>query len=198
MERKSSVLNPIKDFLKLESASGILLVIAAIIAMILANSPLAKFYNLLIELPVEVKIGPLHLAKPLLLWINDGLMAIFFFLVRLELKREVLEGALSDSKKIALPAMGAVGGMALPALIYVAINWGDPVAMKGWAIPAATDIAFALGILSPGRPCSNLTQSISGIFSDIRRCWCHFNYRFFLYQQGIRSRFACCPGLYNH
>lgn len=135
-------------FLALESSGGILLMIAAVIALVLANTPLQPYYNLLIDTPVEIRVGPLELAKPLLLWINDGLMAIFFFLVGLELKRELLEGELSDRSKIILPAVGAVGGMALPALIYLIFNAGDPPAMKGWAIPAATDIAFALGILS--------------------------------------------------
>ena len=135
-------------FLQLEASGGILLMIAAVIALILANTPFQPFYALLIDTPVEIRVGPLELAKPLLLWINDGLMAVFFFLVGLELKRELLEGELSERSKIILPAVGAVGGMALPALIYVLINTGDPIAMKGWAIPAATDIAFALGILS--------------------------------------------------
>ncbi len=142
------MINALRDFLKLEAASGIVLVIAAVAAMILANSPLAFVYNLLIELPVEVRVGPLEIAKPLLLWINDGLMAIFFFLVGLELKREVLEGELSEPAQIVMPALGAVGGMAVPAAIYAWINWGNPVEMRGWAIPAATDIAFALGILA--------------------------------------------------
>ncbi len=140
-------MNLLKDFLKLEAASGIILVFAAILAMVIANSPLDKFYGLLLELPVEIRIGPLLIAKPLLLWINDGLMAVFFFLVGLELKREIMEGELSDPSSIVLPAMGALGGMAVPAIIYSWINWGDAIAIKGWAIPAATDIAFALGIL---------------------------------------------------
>lgn len=102
---------------------------------------------MLLNLPVEIRVGPLFIAKPLLLWINDGLMAIFFFLVGLELKRELIEGELSEPANIMLPAIAALGGMAVPAIIYAIINWGDPVAMSGWAIPAATDIAFALGIL---------------------------------------------------
>jgi len=141
------MLTPIKDFLKLESASGILLVIAAVVAMVIANSPLAWLYNLLIEMPVEIRVGALHISKPLLLWINDGLMAVFFLLIGLELKREVMEGELSSIRNVALPALGAVGGMAVPAAIYLLINRGDEAAMSGWAIPAATDIAFALGIL---------------------------------------------------
>jgi len=140
-------MNMLKDFFKLEAASGILLVLTAILAMFIANSPLDYLYASLLDLPVEIRIGPLLIAKPLLLWINDGLMAIFFFLVGLELKREIMEGELSDSSSIFLPAMGALGGMAVPAIIYSWINWGDVIAIKGWAIPAATDIAFALGIL---------------------------------------------------
>lgn len=137
-----------RDFLKLEASSGLLLVAAAVAAMIVANSPLSPLYDSLIELPVEVRIGGLEIAKPLLLWINDGLMAVFFFLVGLELKREVLEGQLSELSQVVLPGLGAIGGMAVPALIYAWINAGDPVALRGWAIPAATDIAFALAILA--------------------------------------------------
>jgi len=123
------------------------LVIAAGLAMIAANSPASGAYDLFIELPVEIRIGPLQIAKPLLLWINDGLMAVFFFLIGLELKREFLEGELSDMRKVVLPAVGAIGGMLVPAGIYAALTWGDSVALQGWAIPAATDIAFALGVL---------------------------------------------------
>lgn len=138
----------VTSFFRLESAGGILLFIAAMFAIILANSPLDTYYQLILSTPVEVRFGALEIAKPLLLWINDGLMAIFFFLVGLELKRELLEGELSDKRNIILPAVGAVGGMLVPALIYVYFNMDDPVAMHGWAIPAATDIAFALGVLS--------------------------------------------------
>ena len=138
----------LKDFFKLESASGIILVAVAILAIIIANTPLNAYYNLFLDTPVEIRIGPLFVGKPLLLWINDGLMAVFFFLVGLELKRELIEGELSDPKNIILPAIAAVGGMAVPAVIYSAVNWGDADAIQGWAIPAATDIAFALGILS--------------------------------------------------
>jgi NhaA family Na+:H+ antiporter len=142
------VLSGLREFLKLESASGILLVIAAVLAMVVNNSPLSGIYDQLLSMPVEIRIGAVHIDKPLLLWINDGLMAVFFFLVGLEIKREVLEGELSNPAQIALPAFGAVGGMAVPALVYVVLNWGDDVALSGWAIPAATDIAFALGVLS--------------------------------------------------
>lgn len=122
--------------------------LTATLAMIIANSPANSFYNLLLDTPVEVRIGQLEIAKPLLLWVNDGLMAVFFFLVGLELKRELVEGELSDPKNIVLPAIGAIGGMAVPALVYLYFNHDDPVSAAGWAIPAATDIAFALGVLS--------------------------------------------------
>ena len=142
------MLNAIRDFLKLESTSGTILVVTAVLAMIVANSPLAGFYDSLINLPVEIRVGNFEIAKPMLLWINDGLMALFFFLIGLELKREFVEGPLGDFRKAMLPAAGAIGGMVVPALIYVWINRGDAAAIQGWAIPAATDIAFALAVLS--------------------------------------------------
>jgi Na+:H+ antiporter, NhaA family len=131
-----------------EAAGGLILIAAAAAAMLLDNSPLSWLYNLFLDTPVSVRVGPLILDKPLLLWINDGLMAIFFFLVGLEIKRELLQGELSTVSQATLPALAAVGGMAVPALIYTAINFGDPVGMRGWAIPAATDIAFAVGVLA--------------------------------------------------
>lgn len=141
------MINAIRDFLRLEAASGVILVVAAVVAMAVANSPLAGIYDSLIELPVEVRVGTFQIAKPLLLWINDGLMALFFLMVGLELKREIVEGQLSDMRQAAFPAMGAIGGMLAPALIYIWFNQGDAAALQGWAIPAATDIAFALAIL---------------------------------------------------
>ena len=138
----------IKDFLKLEAASGICLMLAVIAAMVIANSPLAPWYSLLLDVPVIVGDGSLEIAKPLLLWINDGLMAMFFFLIGLELKREFIEGDLSKPGQVTLPAIGAVGGMLVPALCYVALNYDNPAALNGWAIPTATDIAFALGVLA--------------------------------------------------
>lgn len=138
----------LSNFFKQESAGGILLMVAAVLAIILANTPLSTYYNLLIDTPVAVQVGALKIDKPLLLWVNDGLMAVFFLLVGLELKREFLEGELSDLKKIILPGLGAIGGMAIPALIYILLNQNDPMAINGWAIPAATDIAFALGVLT--------------------------------------------------
>jgi NhaA family Na+:H+ antiporter len=141
------IYSSIQGFFRLKTAPAILIMAAAILAIFFANTPLGTYYEMLIDVPVEVSIGAFMLSKPLILWINDGLMAIFFFLVGLELKREILKGELKDKKKIALPALGAFGGMVVPALIYVLINKGNPIAMSGWAIPAATDIAFALGVL---------------------------------------------------
>jgi Na+:H+ antiporter, NhaA family len=138
----------ISDFLKLESAGGLLLVAAAGLALICSNSPLRHLYDDLLKIPVEVRFGSFAIAKPLLLWINDGLMAIFFLLVGLEVKREVLEGELSTPAQVLLPVIAGSGGMAVPAFIYLLFNHGNSAAMNGWAIPTATDIAFALGILS--------------------------------------------------
>lgn len=140
--------NLIGEFLKLETAGGILLLAATVLALIVANSPIAPIYQAWLDMPVEVRVGGFELAKPFLLWVNDGLMAVFFFLVGLELKRELIEGELSNPREAVLPAIAAVGGIAVPALCYVVINWGNPVALKGWAIPAATDIAFALAVLA--------------------------------------------------
>lgn len=137
----------IKAFFKLESASSLLLIAAAVLALIAANSGLKAYYDQLLAVQVVVAIGEFSIAKPLLLWINDGLMALFFLLVGLELKREILVGELNHISKIALPGIAAVGGMLAPALVYAFINRHDPVALHGWAIPTATDIAFALGIL---------------------------------------------------
>jgi NhaA family Na+:H+ antiporter len=142
------MVNQLKEFLRLESAGGILLVIAMMLAMIVVNTGLWPLYKGLLAIPLEIRIGEFEIAKPLLMWINDGLMAIFFFLIGLEVKREVLEGELSDPAQIMLPAVAAVGGVVVPALVFTWFNYGDESAMKGWAIPTATDIAFALGILS--------------------------------------------------
>jgi NhaA family Na+:H+ antiporter len=137
-----------KEFLRLESAGGILLVIASITAMILANSPWADLYDKILHLKLTMTLEDFGVSKPLYLWINDGLMAVFFLLVGLELKREVVEGQLSSAKQIVLPALAAVGGLVVPALIFWFINKDDPIGLNGWAIPTATDIAFALAILS--------------------------------------------------
>jgi len=144
---QSNPLN-LQNFFKLEAAGGILLMMAALLAVIIANSPAGVYYNLLLDTPVAVRFGTWELSKPLLLWVNDGLMALFFFLVALELKQEWLEGELAEPKNIVLPAAGAIGGMLIPALIYLYFNHDDPASARGWAIPAATDIAFALGVLS--------------------------------------------------
>ena len=138
----------IKKFLKLEAASGIILIMAAMLAMSLANSGLAGSYQAFLDTQVQVRIAALDINKPLLLWINDGFMAVFFLLVGLEVKREMLEGALSSRVQATFPAIAAVGGMLAPALIYAFFNYSDEVARAGWAIPAATDIAFALGVMA--------------------------------------------------
>jgi NhaA family Na+:H+ antiporter len=135
-------------FFKSEPASGILLMFSALLAMIFANTFLSSYYEAFLSTPLQISVGSAGIDKPLLLWINDGLMAIFFFLVGLELKRELIEGELSDKRNIILPGIGAIGGMAVPALVYLYFNYDDPLAAQGWAIPAATDIAFALGVLS--------------------------------------------------
>jgi len=137
----------IEKFFKNDAAGGILLMLSAVLAMIVANSALAPSYNFVLDTIGEVSMNGKGIEKPMLLWINDGLMAVFFFLIGLELKREMMEGKLKNPRDVILPGAAAVGGMALPAIIYAALNWGNPETMSGWAIPAATDIAFALGIL---------------------------------------------------
>jgi len=138
----------IQDFMRLETTAGFVLMAAALLALIINNVGLGGLYDAFLGAPVEVQVGSLEIAKPLLLWINDGLMAMFFFLVGLEIKREVLDGELSGFDKSALPVAAAIGGMAIPAGVFAWINWGSPDTLSGWAIPAATDIAFALGILA--------------------------------------------------
>jgi NhaA family Na+:H+ antiporter len=138
----------IKNFLSQESAGGILLMVAVALAMILANSPFADLYQGFFATEVQFRVGALDIDKPLLLWINDGLMALFFLLIGLEVKRELLEGALSSVAKASLPSFAAIGGMLFPALFYLAFNYSNPETQIGWAIPAATDIAFALGIMA--------------------------------------------------
>lgn len=146
--KEASPLGRLAEFLRLEAAGGMVLVAAAAAALILANSPLGGFYVRFQEIPGSVQVGQLVISKPLLLWVNDLWMAVFFFLVGLEIKREFLEGQLSSRSQVLLPAVAAIGGMAVPALVFVLLNMDDPMAREGWAIPAATDIAFALGILA--------------------------------------------------
>jgi NhaA family Na+:H+ antiporter len=138
----------VRAFLRSEPAGGLILMAATAVALLVANSPLDVIQTALLDVPMIVKIGKFGVDKPLLLWINDGLMAVFFLHVGLELKREIVEGHLSSIRRAVLPAFAAIGGMAVPAAIYAAFNWRDAEAARGWAIPAATDIAFALGVLS--------------------------------------------------
>lgn len=142
------MISTIETFLKRESSAGVLLIFVTIIALILQNSGLSALYTGFLHTHVEVRFGNLQIAKPLFLWVNDGLMAVFFFLIGLEVKREVLEGHLSSISQVALPGLAALGGMVVPALVFIAFNKGESFAMNGWAIPTATDIAFALGVLS--------------------------------------------------
>ncbi|CAM3843840.1 Na+/H+ antiporter NhaA [Xenorhabdus thuongxuanensis] len=138
----------IRQFLKLEAAGGVLLIIAAIFALVMANTPLQGIYHQFLNLPVAVQFAALEINKPLLLWINDGLMAVFFLIVGLEVKRELMEGSLAGRDKAIFPAIAALGGMLAPALIYLLFNGSDEITQQGWAIPCATDIAFALGIMA--------------------------------------------------
>ena len=144
----SRPIEAIAEFFKLEAAAGILLVAAAALALIVANSPLASWYGALLGTTAGVRIGSFAIEKAFTLWINDGLMAVFFLLVGLEIKRELLEGELSSRERAMLPAIAAVGGMAVPAAIYAALNIGIGENVNGWAIPSATDIAFSLGVLA--------------------------------------------------
>jgi len=144
---RGTVRSAIQDFLSWEAAGGVTLVVAAVVAIVWANSPLQNLYHAVLEAPVVVQVASFKIAKPLLLWINDGLMAIFFLLVGLEIKREALEGEFAKPGAIALPGIAAVSGMLVPAIIYLAFNHSGPNA-AGWAIPTATDIAFALGVLA--------------------------------------------------
>lgn len=141
-------LRSVREFIKLESSAGIILVMTALLAIIIDNSTFSHYYHIFFNTPIKISFGNIQLEKPILLWINDGLMTIFFLLIGLEIKREMLEGELNSFAKASLPAITAIGGMLGPAAIYLFINWHDPVAIKGWAIPIATDTAFSLAILS--------------------------------------------------
>ncbi len=138
----------IEEFLKKESTGGLLLICATLLALLLSNTGMSSVYETFLHIPVEIRVGALHIDKSLYHWVNDGLMAIFFLLIGLEVKREILEGHLSSVKQVILPGVAAVGGMLVPGLIYLIFNHDNPIAANGWAIPIATDIAFALGILS--------------------------------------------------
>jgi NhaA family Na+:H+ antiporter len=141
-------LERLQDFFRLEASGGIVLIVASAAALIVANTALAPFYDAFLGAPFAVVAGPLAIEKNVLLFVNDGLMAIFFLLVGLEIKREFVDGELSSMSQAMLPAIAALGGMVVPAAIYIWVAWGDAEALNGWAIPAATDIAFALGILA--------------------------------------------------
>jgi len=141
-------LSTIRSFLRLESAGGIILALATLLALALANSPVLTFYHALLALPLGLQLGGLGLSQTVHHWINDGLMAVFFLLVGLEIKRETLQGELSSLRRAALPGLAAVGGMVVPALVYLGWSGGDPTLARGWAIPTATDIAFAVGVLA--------------------------------------------------
>jgi len=141
-------LRALSEFFRLEAAGGIVLIAAAVLALIAANSPLREAYQAFREIPVQLRIGALDIDKPLLLWINDGLMAVFFLVVALEIKREALSGQLAERSQLVLPMVCASAGVAVPALLFFALNRGDAAAMRGWAVPTATDIAFALGVLA--------------------------------------------------
>jgi Na+:H+ antiporter, NhaA family len=143
-----SPLTAIREFFRLEAAGGILLVLASALGLLMANSPIEHYYHALLGTKAEVRIGDFAIAKPFTLWINDGLMAVFFLLVGLEIKRELMEGELSSREQAMLPALAAIGGMAIPAGIYVLLNQGVPENLNGWAIPSATDIAFSLGVMT--------------------------------------------------
>ena len=136
------------NFLQHEAAGGVVLFAAAILALLVSNSPLSGRYDALLHVHATIGLAPLALSKSLLHWVNDGLMAVFFFLVGLEIKREFLVGALASRKSASLPIIAAVGGMLVPALIYAIVNWDNSIALDGWAIPAATDIAFAVGVMA--------------------------------------------------
>ena len=139
----------VRKFLQKESTAGIILMFVTVLALIFSNTFLSEFYNNFLHTTIEFKIGSLlEISKPLILWVNDGLMAIFFLLIGLEIKRELILGHLSTFSKIALPGIAAIGGMLVPALVYAFFNYDNEFALKGWAIPTATDIAFALGIVS--------------------------------------------------
>jgi NhaA family Na+:H+ antiporter len=150
MQRR--ILTPFQKFVRVESLSGLLLLFATIAALIWANSPFRDTYEAIWEYKIGISTPHFELIKPLLLWINDGLMALFFFLIGLEIKREIMIGELNTPRKVAFPLVGALGGMIIPVLLYIILNQ-NPESLRGWGVPMATDIAFSLAVLSgPHRP----------------------------------------------
>ena len=136
-------------FFSSDASGGIILIIAAVLAMLMANMGVTSgWYRAFLETPVQLRVGALEINKNMLLWINDALMAVFFLLIGLEVKRELMQGSLASLRQAAFPVIAAIGGMIVPALLYLAFNYADPITREGWAIPAATDIAFALGVLA--------------------------------------------------
>jgi len=140
-------LKMLREFIKFEASAGIILFLSALTAVVLVNSPLHEYYDLILDTKINIEIGALALNKPFLLWINDGLMALFFLYVGLEIKRELIEGELSNREQITLPLLAAIGGIVFPALIFLYINKENEIYQQGWAISSATDIAFALGLM---------------------------------------------------
>lgn len=149
MNKPRKLKNLLKSFIESDASNGVMLIVAAVAAMILANTAAtAQGYQALLNEPVQIRFGALDISKNLLLWINDALMALFFLVIGLEVKRELMVGELASRDKAIFPVIAAIGGMALPALIFLLFNHGDEIARNGWAIPTATDIAFALGVLA--------------------------------------------------
>ncbi|MDF1760383.1 MAG: Na+/H+ antiporter NhaA [Coxiellaceae bacterium] len=161
----------LREFIKLESSGGVVLFLAAILALILDNSGWSIYYHAIFNQTFSIRLGDFELAKPVLLWVNDGLMVFFFLLVGLEIKRELFEGELNTKAKAVLPAIAAAGGMVVPAVIYIALNHGHGDNLRGWAIPTATDIAFSLGILALLKsripPSLKIFLTALAIFDDI-------------------------------
>ena len=165
-----TMITPLKTFFASDSASGVLLILAAVAALVIDNNTaLGPVYDDILHAKIGFGVGPIDFTKSIHHWINDGLMAIFFFVVGLEIKREFLQGQLSEPKKTLLPILAAIGGVIFPALIYVALNYSDPSTMRGWAIPMATDIAFAVGIACPGwQTCPAGAQNPATVSGDYR------------------------------
>ena len=166
-------------FFSSDASGGIILIIAAILAMIMANSGATSgWYHDFLETPVQFRVGSLEINKNMLLWINDALMAVFFLLVGLEVKRELMQGSLASLRQAAFPVIAAIGGMIVPALLYLAFNYADPITREGWAIPAATDIAFAGAI---GKSCSVSAEDLFDGSGYYRRSWGHHYHRIVLH-----------------